>query len=219
MNEMQYSTDQELEKIKGWAIQMGTGSVPADHDFHALMAYVKSLWSMGSWGWQVVGDTYYISTGGWSGNEDLINALLGNVIVKSLYLYSERRGGHFVFCPGSPKEDKEDIDHGIIKMLKLDDLDIRISKLLGTYDSDFGSEIWERYSSSLQLAGMLVNRILLGDEIKISRYLYEVEGIEYPAFVVCAVNAWIIHEGHTFSEAVARCYYEWALAREKGGTL
>jgi hypothetical protein len=71
-----------------------------------VMATVKSAWNYADWGWRVeetkndLGKPvarYYISTGGWSGNEAIINALQRNPCFWPLYWYSSRRGGHHVF--------------------------------------------------------------------------------------------------------------------------
>lgn len=40
---------------------------------------------------------YEMSTGGWSGNEDLIGALRENVLWWAFNWYSSKRGGHYVF--------------------------------------------------------------------------------------------------------------------------
>lgn len=86
-----YPTDRALEKIKNWN--------PADPA--GLMAYVKSMWYFVEWGWheerQGSKMVYSISTGGWSGNEDLIRAMGNNYIFWHMNWLSSRRGGHFVF--------------------------------------------------------------------------------------------------------------------------
>lgn len=87
---MEYPTDEELEKIRTWN----------PSDFHGLMAYVKDRWKYADSGyWSKRGNTYKISTAGWSGNEDIISAMHKNHVWWVLYFYSERRGGHFVFKP------------------------------------------------------------------------------------------------------------------------
>lgn len=40
---------------------------------------------------------YVYHTGGWSGNEDVIAALMGNFIFRAVFWQSEERGGHFTF--------------------------------------------------------------------------------------------------------------------------
>ena len=84
-----YPPDSLLEEIK---------NDPAT-DFHALMAKIKPHWEFGSWGWRQDGDIYYLSTGGWSGNEDIIQALMENTMFHLMYWLESTRGGHYVFAP------------------------------------------------------------------------------------------------------------------------
>jgi hypothetical protein len=84
-----YPTDEELEKVRLWPPHLG---------FAPLMNYVKSLWWQADWGWSQRGNTYYVSTGGWSGNEDLIEALRLNRLFWTVCWRSSRRGGHYRFC-------------------------------------------------------------------------------------------------------------------------
>ena len=84
----QYPTEEDIKKIQEW---------PAE-DFHGLMAFVKSLWAFDSWGWSQEGDLYRISTGGWSGNEDIIGALKENTIFWLFYWQQSARGGHYIFA-------------------------------------------------------------------------------------------------------------------------
>lgn len=90
-----YPTDEALLKIREWP----------DSDFHGLMDYVKSLWYFQEY--FCVGEAldignekvteYRLSTGGWSGNEDIIGAIHTNTMVQALYWWSSRRGGHYVY--------------------------------------------------------------------------------------------------------------------------
>jgi len=45
-----------------------------------------------------------VSTGGWSGNEELIGAMRMNFILWSQWWWSSRRGGHYVFARKDPDE-------------------------------------------------------------------------------------------------------------------
>jgi len=85
---MKYPTDEQLETITKW------------NDYssiHNLLAYVKNLWTFAERGWQQYGNTYHIATSGWSGNEDIINAMQSNFIWWSMFWYQSNRGGHYTF--------------------------------------------------------------------------------------------------------------------------
>lgn len=84
----EYPTEEELARVESW---------PNADDFEALMEYVKSLWWAADWGWSQKGRRYYVSTGGWSGNEDLIGAMGRNFVFWVLCWESSRRGGHYRF--------------------------------------------------------------------------------------------------------------------------
>lgn len=83
-----YPTEEELDKVEKWDYQLG---------FAPLLEYVKSLWWAPDWGWEQKGNRYYISTAGWSGNEDLIAALQANFMFWSACWQSSRVGGHYRF--------------------------------------------------------------------------------------------------------------------------
>ena len=86
-----YPTDGELRLIREWP---GT-------DFIRLMAYVRKLWEFAEWGWKDYDagavHAYDISTGGWSGNESLIEAMSDNNLFWALCWCEARRGGHYKF--------------------------------------------------------------------------------------------------------------------------
>jgi hypothetical protein len=107
-----YPTQEALDKIVNWR-----------GNFIDLMTYVKSIWWMPDWGWHLLegpevtlGEDsdyvptqytrmyYKISTGGWSGNEDIIEALQKNPIFWSMCWQSSRRGGHYEFDVLESKE-------------------------------------------------------------------------------------------------------------------
>ena len=102
---LDYPTEDELQKIRTWDW----------HDPHGLMAYVKERWHFADWGWTEeawgwsdcpadepaaasrASRKYRISTGGWSGNEDIIRAMQENAFFWTLCWWSSRRGGHYEF--------------------------------------------------------------------------------------------------------------------------
>ena len=83
--------DDELNIILNWQIK-------SKKDCKALLDYVYDLWKYTDCGyWDDNEVSYEISTGGWSGNESLIGAMMGNHMFWMLCWYSSRRGGHYVF--------------------------------------------------------------------------------------------------------------------------
>ena len=75
-----YPTEYALEKVKIMA-------EPVD--------YIRSIWWMPDWGFILSDTELVLHTGGWSGNEDIIEALRLNPFW--LKLSSEYRGGHYYF--------------------------------------------------------------------------------------------------------------------------
>jgi hypothetical protein len=100
LDEDGYPTAVALEKIRAWEIS-GPESVDA------LWAFVRSLWYYPDY-FSPRGNGYWdVSTGGWSGNEDVIVALSENFMFWSLCWYSGRRGGHYVFHIRFPRASKQ----------------------------------------------------------------------------------------------------------------
>ena len=87
MDEHGYPDKNELETIKNWQMQDG---------WHELMKYVRERWAYPDY-FRSEGNTYFLSTTGWSGNEDLIQALNENFMFWSICWQSSRRGGHYEF--------------------------------------------------------------------------------------------------------------------------
>jgi len=98
-----YPTEETLKVIREWPFR-------EEPDFRGLLAYVRKAWKYadgdGWHGWDEEDATdhldkpcrrYSISTGGWSGNEDLIAALRKHPIFWILCWQRSERGGHFVF--------------------------------------------------------------------------------------------------------------------------
>lgn len=84
----EYPTEDQLDAIELWTRENG---------WKELLAFVKSLWWASDWGWSQDGNTYRVSTGGWSGNESLIDALRNKHDFWEECCDSMRRGGHYIF--------------------------------------------------------------------------------------------------------------------------
>ena len=100
-----YPTDEELKYIEAWE----------GYDFPNLITYIKGLW-WHQYGWHeeicqhglfsVDGVRVSMSTGGWSGNEDLICAMqkaCKGMFWTTCWLQS-RRGGHYIFEVAEPRK-------------------------------------------------------------------------------------------------------------------
>ena len=94
-----YPTDATLECIQKWDCVGKEAKL-------ALMKYISQAWWMPSFGWSQedfvddfgdAGVKYSLSTGGWSGNEDLIGAMQKNFLFWGLSWVQSRRGGHYIF--------------------------------------------------------------------------------------------------------------------------
>ena len=87
-----YPTEETLQAIREWPANV----------LHDLFAFIGEAWQYQDY-WHrglasgLATGEYHFSTGGWSGNEDLIGALQGNAAVWALCWYSSRRGGHYTF--------------------------------------------------------------------------------------------------------------------------
>lgn len=92
-----YPTQDELELIKKWDVKDFPALLDFIEDLHVYKDYVKR---------EVIREWYRkenpilqwtFCTGGWSGNESLVDSLLKNEIFKLMWYYSWQRGGRFVF--------------------------------------------------------------------------------------------------------------------------
>lgn len=87
LDEEGYPTEEFLEAIKKF------DSIEKD-----IFEFIKPYWKYANQGyWTQEVDSYHLSTGGWSGNEEIIRALQDNFIFWSIWWQSSTRGGHFVF--------------------------------------------------------------------------------------------------------------------------
>ena len=95
-----YPTEKELKFISNWASD--------SWDFMPFMEFIESIWRMADWGFRKKGRLFWLSTGGWSGNEDILHAMRKN---KNLFWIvcwqSSRRGGHYRFHVPKIKKSKE----------------------------------------------------------------------------------------------------------------
>jgi len=82
----EYPTDADLEKIQDWDW----------HDLNGLVDFVASLWHWPDF-WSYKGRHITAHTGGWSGNESIVDALSANEMFWQICWISSRRGGHYVF--------------------------------------------------------------------------------------------------------------------------
>ena len=85
-----YPTEETLAEIREWKAGDGWGLLEAVADI---------------WFWPTYADINRqskkaeLSTGGWSGNEDVISAMQDNISWWTLHWYSIVRGGHYTFRP------------------------------------------------------------------------------------------------------------------------
>jgi hypothetical protein len=92
MDEDGYPEESELKQIAEWPYT----------DIQGLLEFVRPRWSYPD-RWWTEGDVLHLSTGGWSGNEDLIDAMQQNRVFWSACWLSSKRGGHFQFDLGRVK--------------------------------------------------------------------------------------------------------------------
>ena len=81
-----YPTDEELDTITKWDAQ----------DIKGCFEYMAELWAYPEY-FTLEDGKYHVSTGGWSGNEDIIGALKDNLLVWLFTWEQSRRGGHYIF--------------------------------------------------------------------------------------------------------------------------
>jgi hypothetical protein len=86
----EYPTELALDIIINW---------PWEGGFTRLMNFIKPLWKYGFEDpvEDIVNFNYRLATGGWSGNEDIIHALKGNVMFWMTCWKASYRGGAYEF--------------------------------------------------------------------------------------------------------------------------
>jgi len=92
-----YPTKQTLRRIARWDI----------HDIPGWFEFVQSAWN---WGPRMYSKSrrgiYRFHTGGWSGNEDIIDAMMKNRILWMFTWRQSRAGGHYQFRDRTAKGKK-----------------------------------------------------------------------------------------------------------------
>lgn len=86
LDEDGYPTEETINKIKNWDPQ----------DFRGLMEFMQKMWRWPSY-FSLEGDVARVSTGGWSGHEEMIDVI--PPVWRELYWYRTTRGGHYIFAP------------------------------------------------------------------------------------------------------------------------
>lgn len=90
--EEEYPTEEQLAEIQNWDCITYMGAVK-------LAEYICALWHYGEPYCSIRGKyvkVLKLSTGGWSGNEDIMAALNKNFLFRR-YFYSLHAGGHYVY--------------------------------------------------------------------------------------------------------------------------
>jgi hypothetical protein len=90
-----YPSEIVLERIKKFDI--------FEEDIEKLIELIENEWEFADCGYFTYKGKYRnhrllkLSTGGWSGNEEIIDALKSNFAFWSAYWWKEERGGHYWF--------------------------------------------------------------------------------------------------------------------------
>lgn len=87
MSDADYPTEGQLQALRDWPL----------NDPRGFLDFAQYLWWMQDWGWpELEGE---VSTGGWSGNEDIIDAMqeAQQGLLWHQVWRCTRRGGHYVF--------------------------------------------------------------------------------------------------------------------------
>jgi len=95
MDSDSYPTEETLLKIEKWEVKDSGDSL-------ALFEFIEQIWWMPDWGFSHTLRVnkihlFNLSTGGWSGNEDIIYSMRKNFIFWSMTWRVHRAGGHYEF--------------------------------------------------------------------------------------------------------------------------
>ena len=84
-----YPSNADLEEIRTWE----------PNDIDGLIEHIRPQFE-GFGTIRPCKGGYTLKTGGWSGNEEIIKAMLGNMLFCDIYYQSWERGGRYVFAKG-----------------------------------------------------------------------------------------------------------------------
>lgn len=95
-----YPHDEDLEKVRTWDL-----TKDFNVELPKFLDFIQENWWSPDWGWHIKEEEedgkkknkLYLSTGGWSGNEDMIAAMKQNFIFWTMCWEQSRRGGHYIF--------------------------------------------------------------------------------------------------------------------------
>lgn len=97
LDEDGYPTEEALKRVADWP----------HTDMRGLIEFVRGIWNWPQFMTEE-GDKLHMSTGGWSGNEDLIRAMHANGVFWAICWEQSRRGGHYIFdLSRAPKSEKQ----------------------------------------------------------------------------------------------------------------
>lgn len=83
----EYPTEDDLKRIEEW---------DAIKDAQGLIDFISELWSYPDY-FKRECEVLELHTGGWSGNESVIEALEKNLMFYALFWQKSERGGHYYF--------------------------------------------------------------------------------------------------------------------------
>ena len=105
-NKDSYPTEETLKEIREWKEPFTKGTAEDLLEF-CMDAWEKTFGDIGYivCGLDSSGSDYEFTTGGWSGNEDVINAMQENRLFWSLCWQESKRGGYHRFFTGGLLEE------------------------------------------------------------------------------------------------------------------
>lgn len=77
-----YPSEEELERVRSWSVD----------DVEGLFEFVREIWNWPEMA-SMEGGMLRLATGGWSGNEDIVEAMRGNWRFWVMCWQSSHRGG------------------------------------------------------------------------------------------------------------------------------